>query len=61
MSRPRKPNISIFFPCYNDKKTIGRLLRTLFLSYMIYGENLSDRYDDDSKDIVEKILKNLSK
>lgn len=55
-------SISVFFPCYNDKKTIGRLV-TDSLGIL---RKLTDNYevivvDDGSNDGSPQILKNLAK
>lgn len=57
----KKPDISVFFPCYNDAKTIGKLVRE---SDKIL-KNISKRYeiiviDDGSSDKSRPLLKNLS-
>ena len=56
-----KPSISVFFPCYNDAKSIGKLVEDALL---ILKKN-SRKYeviviDDGSTDKSPRILKNLS-
>ncbi len=60
MASKRKPSISIFFPCYNDAKTIGKLVNTadkiahkLTSDYEIIVIN--DGSKDNSRQVVEKI------
>lgn len=59
---PRKPSISIFFPCYNDSESIQKLVKNTFLTI----KNISDDYeviviDDGSTDSSREVLKRLSK
>lgn len=58
----RNPSISVFFPCYNDSKTIGKLVEDAFKIL----QALTDDYeviviDDGSMDESGEILKKLSK
>lgn len=60
--RKKKPSISIFFPCYNDSKTIGRLVKDAVRE----AEKITDNFeviviDDGSKDNSWEILQKLSK
>src|SRR3989337_3575887 len=55
-------SISVFFPCYNDEKTIAKLVKNVFLIL----PSLSKDYeviviDDASKDKSVDILKKLQK
>lgn len=66
MASKRKSSISIFFPCYNDSKTIGRLVTTadkvvrrLTSDYEIIVVN--DGSKDNSHEVVEKIVKKNKK
>lgn len=57
-----KPSISVFFPCYNDSKSIKKLVEDAF----IILRQLTNNYeiivvDDASVDNSPKILANLSK
>lgn len=56
-----KPSISVFFPCYNDEKSIGNLAKKVFLVL----EKISSKYeviviDDGSTDKSQRILQKLS-
>lgn len=56
------PSISVFFPCYNDSKTIGSLVESAFGVL----QNLTNNYevivvDDGSKDESRTVLKVLAK
>lgn len=58
----KRPGISVFFPCYNDEKSIGRLVEDAFLVL----QRLADNYevivvDDASKDRSREVLKRLAK
>ena len=55
-------SISVFFPCYNDKGTIGQLIKDAFLVL----QNLTDDFEiivvddgstDSSRDLLEKLEK----
>ena len=57
----KTPSISVFFPCYNDSKSIGKLVEDA-LSVL---QQLTDNYeviviDDCSKDNSREVLKELS-
>lgn len=57
-----KPSISLFFPCYNDSKTIGLLVETAFTTL----KSLVSDYeviviDDGSRDSSREVLKKLRK
>jgi len=58
----KKPSISVCFPCYNDAKTIGKLITE---SFKLLSQLSSDFevivVDDGSSDNSPKILKNLTK
>lgn len=58
----KSSSLSIFFPCYNDSKTIGRLVENAF----VIAKSLTDNFeviviDDGSIDSSRKILENLAK
>lgn len=58
----KRPSISIFFPCYNDSKSIKKLVVT---SFEVLNKN-TDNYevlviDDASYDNSQVVLKNLEK
>ena len=62
MPQPKNPSISIFFPCYNDSKTIRNLVEDAFST----AKQLTDDYeiiviDDGSTDSSREVLKNLAK
>lgn len=57
-----RPSLSIFFPCYNDGKSIGKLVRQADLT----AKDLTNNYeiiviDDGSTDNSRKVLLNLKK
>lgn len=57
-----KPSISVFFPCYNDAKSIGKLVENAFSAL----KKLTSNYevivvDDASVDNSRKILETLAK
>lgn len=62
MPHQKQPSISIFFPCYNDSKTIGKLVDDAFI---ILKKHANDYevivIDDASKDGSPNILKELEK
>lgn len=56
-----RPNISVFFPCYNDQHSIGTLVENAFLVL----QSIANKYevivvDDGSKDDSRKILQALA-
>jgi glycosyltransferase involved in cell wall biosynthesis len=56
------PSISVFFPCYNDEKTIGKLVEDAFDTL----KTLTNDYevivvDDESKDNSREVLSKLAK
>lgn len=58
----KKAGVSIFFPCYNDSKSIGKLIKKAISIIRKY----TNRYeiivvDDASTDSSKKVLQNLSK
>ena len=56
-----KPDISVFFPCYNDAKTIGKLVSDCDkILKKIAGKYEIIIIDDGSKDKSRLLLKNLS-
>lgn len=62
MTPKKGPGISVFFPCYNDEKSIGRLVEDAFLVL----RKLTDDYeviivDDASKDRSREVLERLAK
>lgn len=62
MAMKSSPSISIFFPCYNDSKTIGNLVENAFLILA----KLTNDYevivvDDASNDSSPRVLAKLSK
>lgn len=63
MKRGKKsPGLSIFFPCYNDAKSIGRLVKNSLAT----ARKLTSDYevivvDDGSKDKSREVLKRLAK
>lgn len=57
----KRPSISAFFPCYNDSKTIGKLVTDVIATL----RKLTDDYeviviDDGSTDSSRTVLKNLA-
>ena len=57
----KKPSISIFFPCYNDQNTIGKLVIESFQILKKYSSEYEVIViDDGSKDNSREILKKLS-
>lgn len=59
---PKKPSISVFFPCYNDSKSIGPLIQSAFITL----KKIADKYEvivieDCSTDNSQNILKNYQK
>lgn len=59
---PKYPSISVFFPCYNDAKTIGGLVKDAFSTL----KTLTKDYEvivvnDGSQDESAKVLEGLSK
>lgn len=61
MTSPKKPGISVFFPCYNDFHTIGSLVEKTFTIL----PTLTDDYeivviDDGSSDGSQKLLLDLA-
>ena len=57
-----KPSISAFFPCYNDSKSIGKMVEDAFTTL----KTLTNDYeviviDDGSKDNSRAVLRKLSK
>lgn len=66
MAYQKKASISVFFPCYNDEKTIGKLVN----SSLKVLKNISNNYEvivindgskDRSKEVVEEIVKKNKK
>lgn len=62
MSTSQKPSLSIFFPCYNDEHSIGKLVEDAFS----VAKKLADNYeviviDDGSTDKSRGTLKKLQK
>ncbi len=60
--KPVKPNISVFFPCYNDQHSIGELVENAFLVL----KDITNKYevivvDDGSTDKSREILQRLAK
>jgi len=60
--RATKKSISVFFPCYNDRETIGQLIRDAFF----ICQKLTDDFevivvDDGSTDGSRELLKKLEK
>lgn len=62
MKRNQSSSISVFFPCYNDERTIGRLVDEAHKTLAA----LTDKYeviviDDGSLDGSQKVLRNYQK
>lgn len=56
------PSISIFFPCYNDEKSIGKLVENAFATVKkITNDFEIIVIDDGSKDKSRDVLENLAK
>lgn len=60
--KPQNPSISVFFPCYNDAESIGKLVKDAF--FVLPG--LTSDYevivvDDGSTDKSREVLKDLSR
>lgn len=58
----KRAGVSIFFPCYNDANSIGKLIKRAFSIMRKY----TDKYeviviDDASEDSSKKVLQNLAK
>lgn len=62
MPRNKKYSISIFFPCYNDAKSIGKLIENAFqTARQLTGDYEVIVVDDASTDTSLQVLKNLAK
>lgn len=66
MASRKRPSVSVFFPCFNDAKTIGKLINTsikvlkkVSSSYEVIVIN--DGSTDNSKEVVEEIVKKNKK
>ena len=57
----KKPSISVFFPCYNDEKSIGTLVvNSLLVLKKISSDHEVIVVDDGSKDSSRDVLKRLA-
>ena len=57
-----KYSISVFFPCYNDEKSIGKLVKDVFeILRKVSSDHEVIVVDDDSHDESRKILNKLTK
>ena len=62
MPKIKQNSISVFFPCYNDSKTIGKLVSDTFLIVKkLTNDNEVIVIDDGSTDSSRKLLKSLTK
>lgn len=58
----RNPSISVFFPCYNDSKTIGKLVEDAFKILQALTDDyevivINDGSTDESGEILQKLSK----
>lgn len=66
MANKVKFGVSIFFPCYNDSKSIGKLVRETFKTVRKITDNyevivINDGSTDDSPEVLNKLLENFNK
>lgn len=60
MTRPKTYSISVFFPCYNDAKSIGKLVQDSFLILKKIAQDYEVIVIDDcSTDSSRKVLRKL--
>lgn len=58
---PKKPSISVFFPCYNDEKSIERLVKDAFAVLKRLAQDFEVIVvDDGSTDKSREVLKKLA-
>lgn len=58
-------SVSIFFPCFNDKKTIGKLVKEAFATVKRFTKKyevivVDDGSEDGSRDLLKKLAKKYS-
>lgn len=66
MQKPAKLSISVVFPCYNDSKSIGVLIKDAFsvlkkISYWHEVIVVEDGSEDNSREVLENLIKKYKK
>lgn len=66
ISKNKKPNISVFFPCYNDENSISQLVTDAFIFLKKYAQKyevivVNDGSTDHSQEVLDNLVKKYKK